>query len=347
MARGIQLEQAIFEYLASRKAGGAKPNTLRNLRNDLTTVLAAAGNIPTTRIDGRTVDIVFTKASARRGPAALNNLHTNMGKFFRWLRARGYMDLNTDPLFGHSTRQVPARERRRVPLADFPRLLDAAYHPRDRMVVALGLFLFLRQSEISSLTVGDVDLASGEILVTVHKTGEVDRMPISAELDAELRRWLTFYTRQCGPLSDGWLLCPAKRALHVTNGPGGLFQRSPVVDDRLLPDRRMVKIEDVAKRALTGIGWDTNGQWEGIHTLRRSGARAMFDELVAAGYDGALRQVQVMLHHKAGTMTERYLGLTLDKQKRNASIRGKNLFPSLASTTVTTLGEVEVRVVNS
>jgi integrase len=336
MARGIQLEAAISEYLASRRAGGARPNTLRNLRNDLTYLLVAAGNIPTTRIDGGTVDIVFTKASGRRGPAALNNLHGTLNKFFKWLRARNYMDLHVDPLVGFVNRKVPSIERRRVPLAEFPALLDACHHPRDRMVVALGLFLFLRQSEIASLKISDVDLDSGEVLVTVHKAGGVmDRMPISRELDTELRRWFTFYTQQCGPLDDGWMLCPAKRASHVTKDPGtGRFLRSPVATDRLVPTRPMVKVEDVVKRALVGIGWSVTGEnREGVHTLRRSGARAMFDELTASGYDGALRAVQVMLHHQSGTMTEKYLGLTLDKQRRNTTIRGKDLFPSLRAAT--------------
>lgn len=336
MARGIQLEQAIHEYLASRKAGGARPNTLRNLRNDLTYLLAAAGNIPTTRIDGTTVDIVFTKAADRRGAAALNNLHGTLNKFFKWLRARSYMDLHVDPLAGYMLRKVAHQERRRVPLAEFPALLDACHHPRDRIVVALGLYLFLRQSEIASLKIDDVDLDSGEVLVTVHKAGGVmDRMPISRELDGELRAWLSFYTQQVGTLEGAFLLCPAKHAVHVTKDPvSGKFLRSPVSTDRLVPARPMVKVEDVVKRALTGIGWEVTGEnREGVHTLRRSGARAMFDELTSSGYDGVLRAVQVMLHHQSGTMTEKYLGLTLDKQRRNTTIKGRDLFPSLRAAT--------------
>ena len=66
---------------------------------------------------------------------------------------------------------------------------------------------------------------------------------------------------------------------------------------------------------------------EGVHTLRRSGARALFDELVdRGGYDGVLRLVAAMLHHKSTQMTERYLGLDVDTKKRNDLLRGERMF---------------------
>jgi hypothetical protein len=66
---------------------------------------------------------------------------------------------------------------------------------------------------------------------------------------------------------------------------------------------------------------------EGCHTLRRSGARALFDDLVErGGYDGVLRHVSAMLHHKSTLMTERYLGLDVDVKKRNDLIRGKKMY---------------------
>lgn len=68
---------------------------------------------------------------------------------------------------------------------------------------------------------------------------------------------------------------------------------------------------------------------EGQHTLRRSGARAYFDALVEQGYDGALRRVQSMLGHAHANMTERYLGIDLDRKKRNDDLRGVSMFPSL------------------
>ena len=77
--------------------------------------------------------------------------------------------------------------------------------------------------------------------------------------------------------------------------------------------------------ALRAHGYDIAG--EGGHTLRRSAARALYDELVEErGYDGALRRVQTMLDHKHSMTTELYLGLDVDKVARNKALRGKPMF---------------------
>lgn len=65
-----------------------------------------------------------------------------------------------------------------------------------------------------------------------------------------------------------------------------------------------------------------------MHTLRRSAARALFDRLATEGYDGALRLVQAMLHHAQSSTTEHYLGLTLDKKRRDDIIRGESMYPA-------------------
>ena len=68
--------------------------------------------------------------------------------------------------------------------------------------------------------------------------------------------------------------------------------------------------------------------------MRRSGARALFDQLVQDGYDGAIRTVQAMLHHTSVTTTEVYLGIHLDKKRRDEAIRGKVMFPVSAENVV-------------
>jgi hypothetical protein len=66
-------------------------------------------------------------------------------------------------------------------------------------------------------------------------------MPISRELDGELRAWLSFYTQQVGTLEGAFLLCPAKHAVHVTKDPvSGKFLRSPVSTDRLVPEEMVI-----------------------------------------------------------------------------------------------------------
>jgi integrase len=95
---------------------------------------------------------------------------------------------------------------------------------------------------------------------------------------------------------------------------------------RLRPDSSPAKIHWAVHRALKTLGMDSSK--EGVHTLRRSAARARFDQLVSEGYDGALRQVQTLLHHANAKTTEVYLGIDIDVQARDDAIRGKRLFSS-------------------
>jgi len=50
-------------------------------------------------------------------------------------------------------------------------------------------------------------------------------------------------------------------------------------------------------------------------------------ELVHSGYDGAMRTVQSMLHHASVTTTEGYLGIQLDKKRRDELVKGNRMFP--------------------
>ena len=84
---------------------------------------------------------------------------------------------------------------------------------------------------------------------------------------------------------------------------------------------------------------------EGGHTLRRSGARAYYDELCEDGYDGALRRVQSMLDHSTTIVTEGYLGLGLDKEARNKALKGQPMFRrhAAAAAAVTSLADYRDR----
>ena len=320
----VKLSTAIEAYLSAREADGYAANTIRNNRKDLAKMLDAVGDMKVANVTALHLDRVFA-ANTHLSAGSLNNLQASIAAFVAWCRARGYMRPDANPLAGRRYRRTQSRERRRLHLGQFERLLDAADHPRDRVVLALGLYLFLRQSEIRDLRVGDVDLDAGEISVRVYKTRDSDTMPIPAELDAELRSWLTYYAAEQGDLRHDWYLCPAKRSPGF--GPGRT--RLP---ETLKPDKPMVKIEDIAKRAMNKIGFSTRtaagkSEWEGMHTLRRSGARALANQLMDDGYDGALRTVQSMLHHANLSMTERYLGLEIDKERRNTLLRGQRMFP--------------------
>lgn len=322
----MKIEDAAKEYLRWRQCQGFAKNTVRNDRSGLTLMMDIIGNVDLSELDHDKCMRVFDRLSERRSASSVNALHSGYKAFFRWCRMRRYMGPDQDPLEGVRWRRVAQKERTYVPLHEFPDLLDSAPEPRDRALVSLGLFLFLRASEATSLRVGDVDLDAGTIAVTVHKTGDFDVMPIGPELDRELRAWLTHYAQECGPLQRGWYLVPAK----VQSGFG---------EHKLNPTAPISRPQEVVKRTLTAFGL-VNLRWEAMHCLRRSGARALFDELSGSGIDGALEICSAMLHHRSVTMTERYLGITHSRAKRDALVRERGLFPSLGGATVTPIRRV-------
>ena len=320
------------DFIESRTADGYAKSTIKNYRRAGRATLRVLGDVKTESLTHRDMDRVFANREGSQTPQTLNEMQSILMAFFKWCRERNVIPQNHNPLAGRRFRKIAPVARKRVPVAEFPALLDAASNPRDRMIIALGLYLMLRQSEISDLRIGDVDLKSGQITCRIFKTKDLDVMPISAELDRELRDWFKVYQENAGPLHYDWYLAPSRRFSHDDYGPNGIMPNRLGI---LTPTVKPSQIERVVKRALTGIGWEMyspagKSEWHGAHVLRRSAARAMFDELSQEGYDGALRTVQAWLHHKNSTMTEHYLGIEIDRATRNKKYTGKAMFPSLA-----------------
>ena len=105
-------------------------------------------------------------------------------RFLGWCSTHRYV--SRDVLGTTRPAKVIEPQRRQLPARDFPRLLDACTHPQQRIVVALGLYLFLRASEVRSLRIRDVRLDSAEInSVPAQDEAVGDTMPIFKPLDAE------------------------------------------------------------------------------------------------------------------------------------------------------------------
>ena len=314
------LEEATTLYLRWRLDEGFSRNTVRNDRSGLGFLQQVARpESLVSSLDRTVVREALELAASKRSPASVNAVHATLSAFFKWCRVMHYAPADHDPLLGIRYRKVGKKDYPRLGSHEFTPFLQAAQNPRDRMLAALGIYLFLRGSEAVSLRVRDVKLDSGTIGVTVYKTHDYDIMPISSELDAELRRWLQHYQQQCGPLQPDWYLVPAYQAKRF--------------DPQLEPTHKISKPEEPIKRTLTAYGW-TDTYWTGCHLLRRSGAREWFEELSEHAIDSALRILLEHLHHSALAMTERYLGITADRAKRDRLLKGEQMFPSVAETNV-------------
>lgn len=258
-------------------------------------------------------------------PASANQMQSQLMAFFKWCREEELVSATWNPFRNQRQLSVPKHEFPRLPRHHFEPFLEAAQNPRDRMFCALGLYLFTRCSEAVSLRVRDVKLDCGTVGVTVYKTHDYDEMPMSEELSAEIHRWLTYYTQNNGPLDPDWYFVPAHK-------PNRQFELNPTARD--------TKPEKNVKRLAQDFGIDLP-KGQGGHYLRRSGARNWFDELCGTGVDGALRIVSAHLHHANTQQTERYLGLTADRARRDALLRGRRMFAKPDDDNVVYLKEVK------
>jgi len=327
----MQLSELIPEYLAYRRSEGYKPNTVHADDVALNRMLRIVGDRDVRAVTPKMIDRVYDEMTERRLKSSTVNLATaSMRSFFKWCIYRGHC-LET-PVLGRRYRRPEVRNMARIPIAQFEAFLDSARTPRDRMLLALGLFTMARKTEITGILMRDVDLDSGEINLYISKSNRYDRFPIGKRLRAELARWLPIYAQEVGPLEPDYFLVPAVQ--------GG---RRPNHDWPLRPRKQMVSPEDVVHYSLRAIGMD-DSHHSGMHVLRRSSARAAFEELADRGYDGALRIVQATLRHHSSRDTEIYLGLELDTVKRDEIIREYDLFPSLAADNVVPFSHGQDRV---
>lgn len=328
-----QLSDAVDDYMAQRTSNGYSSGTMRNERMVLKRFLSVTGNVWVHSITDRHVTRYFEDAARTRQPQSLKMDHTVLTQFFQWARQTRRLAMNDDPMAGRRRPRSVDKERARVHVSDFPRLLDAAEKrdPRDRALIAVLLYTLLRASEVMDLRVGDVDLNSGYIHARIIKSKTEDRVPISSELDLELRNWLSEYAATAlRPLLPSDYLLPRRVSSFAARDEdtGRILSHTMhfVQDKPLTTLGRRVKtiLEDIGF-AVTSHNGSSN--MEGAHTLRRSGARALFDQLTESGYDRALRLVQSMLHHKSVIMTEAYIGVTADRRTRDEVIRGHVMYP--------------------
>lgn len=302
------LKVAKQDYITFRIASGRKNSTITKDMQCLRALLEFYGNV---ELDDINLDRFF--ASDRFRSASYRNSHVSVFRsFFEFCRNRGLMSPDRNPMFGYEHSPNPPAEKKYIPVGKFTDLLDAADEPRDRIVIALGLYLFVRQGEITGLKIRDVGRT--HIGVRVWKTNQFDSMQVNTELRAELSEWLAIYARRLGALQPDWPLVPV-----LTPSWGKL-----VLD----PSRPLLRPYKATQRALTRMGWtDDEIDGEGGHLLRRSGARALYFELRdMQGNERAMSFVQRRLHHSNRQQTERYIGVTADQKEMDDLLVDKPMF---------------------
>lgn len=319
----MNLSDAIAAYRAARTARGISPGTLRNDKQVLELLLADVGNIQTRNLRPQHIDVFWTKRTTW-GPGTKNRARNTLNTFFIWCQNRGHIARDMELLGGERALRVPPRDRVLIPQSEFETMLDSIEDPRKRVGIAIGLYLFTRISETEGLRWQDINFDNSTIEVFRSKTKTLDTLPLCEELEAELKRWRLAYAAQVGEqVRPSWFVVPAmqSRRGQAEKGTRGFVGTGEVV---YIPTKRP-RLGNMVTDVLTKAGYYK--PFEGGHTLRRSGATALYDQLSSVGHDRAIRICQAMLGHANISTTEVYLRLDLDRKVRNDLLAGKPMFP--------------------
>lgn len=332
----MNLSDVIDTYIADRRARGLAASTIRSQKGTLSLFLADVGNIETRRLKPQHLDAFWINRTTW-GPATRNRARHTLSIFFAWCRIRGHLPRDYDPMEGTRKERVPQRDRVTIPQSEFEPFLDKIQDPRKRIAAGLGLYLFLRISDAQALRWQDVNFDTSTIDVYRPKTKQIDTLPICDELMAELRRWRLAYAAKVGNQPQpGWFLIPGMPARGGQRGAKGQKGFVEIIERPYLPTVQ-ANLGYAMRTLLQAAGYYQPG--EGGHTLRRSGAIALYNQLTSLGHDRAIRIVQAMLGHSSVQTTEIYLRLDLDRKVRNDLLAGKRMFPAEGTATVIRLGE--------
>ena len=333
----VLLSEAIEPYLRKRERGAR--NTHLQDRDILRRFLRVTGDLQLRHLTPAHGELYFYGGRVGRqdwpgiaemvGTVTFNHYRSRLRSFFAYCRASGWLRL--DPLVNvERARSVPQEKTWLTP-DQLVQMLEATEDPRDRAFLALAMNTGLRASEVASLRVGHLNLPAGTLSVEITKTSDRDVMPVTADLDREMRVWLTAYTERVGRLEPDMHLFPAREApkfdweVDEATGERVRFHR----EMRLRPHARIGHPAGIVKAAGERLGLVMWGQ--GVHLLRRSMARLYFQMRRDEGYDGALRETSALLHHTRSSTTELYLGLDPERERRDASLRGRPFLTALAA----------------
>jgi integrase len=262
-----------------------------------------------------------------------NRALSALKQFMRFLERMEYIPRGeADWLLGdRSTKKFTRKPKYYIPVSQFGPMLDAAgrRHPVDRITLALAFYTLGRQGEIAGLRLKDLDWETKTIRLYRPKRKRWTVVQICPELAEELFRWICFYASELGLTETGlledhpdWYLAPGLDCIKGRT-PTGEYD-AKLTTYRINPLKEALRLEKLVKRMLDIFGAQTeDGKvrkhlGEGMHTVRRSGARAMLDYLANVhGEDKALLMVSTMLDHETTTMTLLYIGRSLERKRLN------------------------------
>jgi len=331
-----RLSEAFAQYQRTRSAHTAA-TTLTNDQSVLRRFVEGVCDPQVHLLSQEATEAWFAGEALRQSPASYNKVLQRVRGLLGFCQRRGWLPI--DPLAELRPRRVPRTDRLQLSTDELRQLVETAENPRDRGMLAMAVNTGLRASDLIRLKVGDLDLAQGMVRVEIQKTADLDWLPVTSDLDAEMRTWLVWYTKRLArrgvDIAFDMRLFPALGPRNSVRDGNG--RPLPYGDPQ--PYKPMCHPARVVQRGLVRIGIDQT-RMQGFHTVRRSVGRAVFELALESGHDGALRTAQALLGHKSSATTELYLGVSADRIKRDQLLKGKSLLGAPDESNVVQLRQV-------
>jgi integrase len=330
----VTLAEATEAFLRGEADRGLDPGTIRIQRRTLAALArqaprgehTATRNLTPHHIKDAILDLWTGESPAAQAARVVTNRgrprtgrkgstltldRSTLRYFVEMLRREGWIDPGFRAEHEISTTKAKREEgeRRdqpthlRIPHEQWGQVIDCAAHPRDRLMVTLGLWWALRSSSLAAIRWEDLHRDEGWARLYNVKMRRVvagGRVPIGPVIARELEAYLAWFVPLYGEPEPSWpVLAKKLHTHHLSAGVTKARATWPIYPDQPMTPENVTRSIQRVLRDFYGPEVDLSG--EGGHTLRRSGGR-----WVAANW--GIHAAQRLLDHTTPEMTRRYIG---------------------------------------
>lgn len=339
----VTIQKAIEEFDIDMEGASLADHTRTCYRGYVlrfATVAAISRKYMTGSIDALSVAKFYKAIETASGRF---NAAKALRRFFRFCVRMKYMTKNQaeDALGERKQLQPKPKPKLYVTVDRFQEMLSAAegIHPWDRAVMGTALYTLGRQSELCAIQLKHINLDERTFVLLRPKRKRWTPEVIGPDLWDEWEPWLKWYARDQGYISyrammedhPEWYLLPRKVTKAGQDPVTKQFTAVRCV--KILPDTRAYRLEGVMKRCLDAMGYQSpagslcSHPGEGLHCVRRSGARALLDYLEGeVGADRALLMVAAKLDHEDPKITLVYIGIDIERDRLNARLATSSMY---------------------
>jgi site-specific recombinase XerD len=190
--------QEVSAFLVDRRARGLSPRTIGFYRDELrylTDYLESHGVTDVLEVTADRLRRYLLALGEHRNPGGVHAAYRAMKVFLNWYQAEVEPDDWRNPVGKVKPPKVPTKPLEPIGLPDIKAMLDTCERKtltgdRDRAIILALLDTGCRASEFTALNLGDVNLATGTVVVRQGKGGKCRTVFMGAKTRREVQRYL-------------------------------------------------------------------------------------------------------------------------------------------------------------